>query len=176
MRRGGFTLTEMMVVLGIIAILAGIGTPVTLAMVGRARQSACLTNLAGIGGALDNYLRDHGGRLPVLEPGRKSRASGAEVMDKVLLPYVQGERVFCCPAGVKEFNRTGCSYFWNSALNGSAVADASFFGMRKSPELIPLVTDKEAWHPVGTNILYADGSASNQIRFSTEKLEKRETK
>ncbi len=167
MKTRGFTMTEMMFVIAGIAILAGIGYPVGVSMLGRARESACLTNLAGIGGALDVYLRDNGGRLPVLRPGRESKKGDAPVMDTVLLEYVQSERVFCCPAGVKEFNKTGCSYFWNSALNGSTVADATFFGMRKSPESIPLVTDKEAWHPHDTNILYADGSASNKIRFST---------
>ena len=165
--RGGFTLTEMMFVVAIIAILAGIGYPLGVMMLGRARESACLTNLAGIGGALDVYLRDHGGRLPELRPGRESKKSDLPVLDTVLMEYTQSERVFCCPAGVKEFNKTGCSYFWNSALNGSTVSGATFFGMRNSPETIPLVTDKEAWHPHDTNILYADGSASNKIRFET---------
>lgn len=165
--RRGFTMTEMMFVLAVIAILAGIGYPVGMMMLGRARQSACLTNLSAIGGAVDLYLRDHGGRLPELNPARESKRTEVPVMDTVLLQYVQSDRIFCCPAGVKEFNKTGCSYFWNSALNGSTVADATFFGMRKSPEIIPLVTDKESWHPNDTNILYADGSAANKISFST---------
>jgi len=166
-RQGGFSLTEMMFVVAIIAILAGIGYPVGMMLQGRARQSACLTNLSAIGGALDLYLRDNGGRLPSLRPGRESKKVDAPVMDNVLLEYVQSDHLFCCPAGVKEFNKTGCSYFWNSALNGSTVADATFFGMKNSPETIPLVTDKEAWHPHDTNILYADGSVSTKIRFST---------
>jgi prepilin-type N-terminal cleavage/methylation domain-containing protein/prepilin-type processing-associated H-X9-DG protein len=165
--RRGFTLTEMMVVMAIIAILSGIGWSISLLMVARARESACLTNLAGIGGALDNYLRDNAGLLPVMEPGRRSKKNDVAVLDTVLMPYVQSERIFCCPAGVNEFHKTGCSYFWNSALNGSTVSGASFLGMRNSPETIPLVTDKEAWHPHDTNFLYADGSASGKVRFST---------
>lgn len=165
----GFTMTEMLVVLGIIAVIAGIGTPVTVHLVNEARRSACLTNLSGIGGALDNYLRDHGGRLPVMEPGRRSKKGEPQVMDVVLMPYVGSEKLFRCPSGVHEFNKTGCSYFWNSALNGSMVRDASFLGMRNSPESIPLVTDKEAWHAGKTNILYADGSASDKIRFTIGK-------
>lgn len=169
----GFTMTEMMFVIAVIAILAGIGYPLGVMMLGRARQSACLTNLSAIGGALDLYLRDNGGRLPELRPGRESKKIDAPVLDTVLLPYVQSEHIFCCPAGVKEFNKTGCSYFWNSALNGSTVANATFFSMRNSPETIPLVTDKEAWHPNDTNILYADGSATNQIRFETGNFQKK---
>jgi prepilin-type N-terminal cleavage/methylation domain-containing protein/prepilin-type processing-associated H-X9-DG protein len=165
MKARGMTLTEMMFVIAIIAILAGIGYPLGMKLLGRARESACLTNLAGIGAALDVYMRDHGGRLPELRPGRASKKIDAPVLDTILLEYTKNDRLFCCPAGVKEFNKTGCSYFWNSALNGSTVADATFFNMRKSPETIPLVTDKEAWHPHATNILYADGSASNKIRF-----------
>lgn len=165
--RRGFTMTEMMVVMAIIALLATFGARFSLQMVARAKESACLTNLAAIGGAVDNYVRDNAGRLPVLEPGRKSKKSGSQVMDTVLLPYVQNERVFCCPAGVKTFRETGCSYFWNSSLNGSTIAGASFLGMTNQPESIPLATDKEPWHPHDTNILYVDGSASRDIRFST---------
>lgn len=170
--RPGFTLTEIMVVVAIIAVLAGIGSAFSIRMVARAKESACLTNLAAIGGAVDNYVRDNGGVLPTLEPGRKSKKSDVPTMDTVLLPYVQSERIFCCPAGVKEFRETGCSYFWNSSLNGSTIAGASFLGMTDSPESIPLATDKEAWHPHDTNILYVDGSASRDIRFSTGNTKK----
>jgi prepilin-type N-terminal cleavage/methylation domain-containing protein/prepilin-type processing-associated H-X9-DG protein len=172
MKARGFTVTEMMVVIAIIAILSTLGAGFSLKMVARAKESACLTNLAAIGGAVDNYVRDNGGRLPTLEPGRKTKKSGAAVMDTVLLPYVQGERIFCCPAGEKTFRETGCSYFWNSSLNGSTIAGASFLGMTNQPESIPLATDKEAWHPHDTNILYVDGSASRDIRFSTGSTKK----
>ncbi len=168
----GFTLTEMMVVMAIIAILAAFGAKFSLQMVARAKESACLTNLAAIGGAVDNYVRDNSGVLPVLESGKRSKKSGAPTMDTVLLPYVQSEHIFCCPAGVKEFRETGCSYFWNSSLNGSTIAGASFLGMTNSPESIPLAVDKEAWHPHDTNILYVDGSASRDIRFSTGNTKK----
>jgi prepilin-type N-terminal cleavage/methylation domain-containing protein/prepilin-type processing-associated H-X9-DG protein len=153
MKARGFTVTEMMVVIAIIAILSTLGAGFSLKMV-------------------DNYVRDNGGRLPTLEPGRKTKKSGAAVMDTVLLPYVQGERIFCCPAGEKTFRETGCSYFWNSSLNGSTIAGASFLGMTNQPESIPLATDKEAWHPHDTNILYVDGSASRDIRFSTGSTKK----
>lgn len=170
--RRGFTMTEMMVVIAIIAILATLGVKFSLLMIARAKETACLTNLAAIGGAVDNYVRDNGGRLPTLQPGRKSKKGDVAVMDTVLLPYVQTDRIFCCPAGVKEFRETGCSYFWNSSLNGSTIAGASFLGMNDSPESIPLATDKEAWHPHDTNILYVDGSASRDIRFSTGNTKK----
>jgi prepilin-type processing-associated H-X9-DG protein len=47
------------------------------------------------------------------------------------------------------------------------VTNLSFFGIEDRPEKIPLVSDKEAWHPDGTNFLYADFSGSSQIRFTT---------
>ena len=44
-----------------------------------------------------------------------------------------------------------------------------FFGIVGDSSRIPLVTDKEAWHPgkQGVNILYADYSASKDVKFTT---------
>jgi prepilin-type processing-associated H-X9-DG protein len=47
------------------------------------------------------------------------------------------------------------------------VSKLSFFGIKDRPDKIPLVIDKEAWHPHGTNFLYADQSSSSKARFAT---------
>lgn len=168
MKRGGFTLTETMFAMAVIVILAAIAWPVSQSMMNKAKETVCLQNLQGIGVGLQNYLRDHGDRLPVLKPSRKSIKEEGPVMETELLEYVRTTAIFHCPAGTKEFRETGSSYFWNSTQNGRLMSELSFFGLdRHSPEMIPIVTDKESWHPNGTNFLYADSSTSNKIRFGT---------
>ena len=165
----GFTLTEMLVVLVIIAALAGIAVPVVRSGIDSAKQSNCLSNLRQIGVALEKYSQDHAQRMPVMEAGRRSRGEDVPVLDTVLLDYVGSEDVFRCPADSEEWRKSGSSYLWNSTLSGLPKNGLSFFGT-DAPGRIPLVIDKEAWHPKadeGTNFLYADYSASHQFRFAT---------
>lgn len=163
----GFTLTELMVVIAIIAALAGVAVPVSLSVVAKSREAACLGNLRGIGAGLQAYLSDHNQRLPVLALGRESKNSPEPVLETVLLPYVGGADVFRCPADKEQFAKTGGSYHWNITQNDLHITKLSFLGIEDRPELIPLVSDKESWHPGGTNFLYADSSSSNKSRFAT---------
>ncbi|MCX8495501.1 MAG: prepilin-type N-terminal cleavage/methylation domain-containing protein [Akkermansiaceae bacterium] len=164
-RRSGFTLVELLVVLGLIAALGGIAYPITLSIVGRSREAACVDHLRSLGVSLQIYLQEHGDTMPTLAVARSSKDEEADVLDSILAPYSGGADAFRCPADKKEFDLTGSSYFWNSTQNGLRVSELVFFGIKDRPDKIPLVTDKEAWHPSGVNLLYADLSSSNQTRF-----------
>ncbi len=163
----GFTLIELLIVIAIIATLVGIGVPVSRSMIGKGREAACLGNLRSIGVGLQGYLSDHNQKLPTLALGRESKQSSEDVLETVLLEYVGGsEDAFQCPADAKQFAKTGSSYNWNFTQNGLHISQVSFMGTDNRPETVPLVTDKESWHPNGTNILYADSSSSNKLRFA----------
>ncbi len=167
--RHGFTLVELIVAIGIIAALAAVVFTIGSPMVARSREAACLGNLRGIGIALRGYLDDHNQRMPAMEMGRSSRGDDAPVLETVLLPYLAGgASTFHCPADATEFAKSGSSYLWNSTLNGRLASELSFFGIADRPDRIPLVSDKESWHPGGTNFLYADLSSSRDVRFTTE--------
>lgn len=161
----GFTLMEMLVVLAIIAALAGIGIPVGRGFVARSREAACLDQLRNLGFGLEGYLQDHQGRLPVLEAGRLDKSDDRPVLETVLLPYVGSPEAFRCPEDDQEFARSGSSYLWNTSLNGQPVSNLSFFGIENRPDRIPMITDKESWHSGRVNFLYADHSSSNKVRF-----------
>ena len=166
MRRArGFTLPEVLVALAIVATLLGIGIPVTRSVLARSREAACLNQLRGLGVGLEAYLQDHQQKLPELEAGRETKTLDVPVLETVLLPYVGSPGDFRCPQDREWFVKSGSSYLWNSTQSGRHVTSLSFFGNTDRPDKIPLITDKEAWHPTGTNFLYADQSASNKLRF-----------
>ncbi len=163
----GFTLLELLIVVAIIAVLAGVAFPVGRSMIGKSREAACLGNLRSIGVGLQLYLQDNNQRLPTLSLGRAAKSSDEPVLETVILPYVKSDEAFHCPADAKEFGKTGSSYGWNTTQNGLHISKVSFFGNDSQPEAVPLVFDKEGWHPAGTNFLYADSSTSNKVRFAT---------
>ena len=162
-RSRGFTLTEMLFALAIIGTLAGIGYPVTRSFIAKSREASCLGNLRSLGVALQGYLQEHNSTMPDLKIGRTSKSDDVAVLDTALLAYVETPAAFQCPADKIEFEKTGSSYNWNHLQSGLHVSNLYFFGVRE--DTIPLISDKAAWHPSGTNFLFADLSSSNKPRF-----------
>jgi prepilin-type N-terminal cleavage/methylation domain-containing protein len=163
----GFTLTELLVAIAIVATLGGIVFAIGKPMIARSRQAACLNQLRSIGTALEGHLQDHNQMLPTLAAGRSSKTEDVPVLDTLLKPYLENEDAFHCPQDRVEFSKSGSSYLWNSTQNGKHITKLEFFTISDRPDRIPLVTDKEAWHPAGTNFLYADRSSSSQVRFAS---------
>jgi len=62
--RSGFTLVELLVVMGIIAILAAVATPAYVNVLAHARTAKCAGNLRSIASAMITYAGDNNGNLP----------------------------------------------------------------------------------------------------------------
>ena len=60
----GFTLVELLVVMGIVAVLAGLLLPAVSVARRRAQRAACISNLRQCGIALNLYLQDFGDYFP----------------------------------------------------------------------------------------------------------------
>jgi prepilin-type N-terminal cleavage/methylation domain-containing protein len=140
-----FTLVELLVVLAVIGVLAGLLVPALGRGKGRARDAQCLGHLRQLGILTRLYAEDHGGRLPRL---RADFATGPERAADLARLNLQEPRLLLCPAdrdGRKQPD--GVSYVWNSAaggrlLHGDSLAEAAAAGGVAGA----LFHDREPWH------------------------------
>ena len=119
-RESGFTLVELLVVIGIIAVMAGLLLPSLSSARRRATGIACISNQRQIGLAAQLYMSDHGGgmfhhhegwvlddgsqvdELPADLSGVGGGGMGASDAEKpwviFLQPYLKTRQVAFCPA------------------------------------------------------------------------------
>ena len=117
MKQNPFTLVELLITIGIIALLAGLLIPATGRARETARRSNCLSNLKQIGAALELYGQTNRFCLPTCG-GSQDPAAGPTIRE-VLLPNLSGsEDVFRCPSDAEYAARSGGSYDWNTLANG----------------------------------------------------------
>ncbi len=83
-----FTLLELVIVLGLIVVLAGLTVPVVARTRENARLSNCISNLHQIDLALRMYVQDNGGRAESMPDG----------LAELYPTYVTDPRVFECPS------------------------------------------------------------------------------
>jgi prepilin-type N-terminal cleavage/methylation domain-containing protein/prepilin-type processing-associated H-X9-DG protein len=165
----GFTLMELLVVIALIATLAGLLLPV----LGRAKESGraavCLSNLHQIGVALQLYVQDNRNRLPIMRDKSLTTTNELPSPDVVLTNYLGNFHVLLCPSDRQNlFQSTGSSYSWNSLLNGQDAEHLVALGIQFDPHQIPLFFDKDRFHKARgakkeVNYLYADGHIKNLL-------------
>lgn len=102
--RAGLTLIEILIVVGIIALLAGLIIPTIGWMRTKARQTSCTTNLAQLGAATLIYAELEGGRLPASQNWKATRPERSSAWFNQL-PRLMSERkisrpgsIFQCPS------------------------------------------------------------------------------
>jgi len=171
-----FTLVELLVVMAIIGILAGLLMPALGRAKAKAHNTVCANNLRQLGLAVRLYADDNNERLPSAEilptqpidPARPlPRICDvlASSVGRTAGPHTNSAPVFKCPldkAGY--FASQGSSYEWNTELNGRRIdetrtADAHLgivsngvvilntnLTLRFPPETTPLLLDYEEFH------------------------------
>jgi prepilin-type N-terminal cleavage/methylation domain-containing protein len=88
--RQAFTLVELLVVISVIAILAGLLLPALSKARRQAQSTACKNNLRQMGLATMLYVEDHGGRLPYA--WGVSHNANTNNFQTLLIPYVLKDR------------------------------------------------------------------------------------
>jgi prepilin-type N-terminal cleavage/methylation domain-containing protein/prepilin-type processing-associated H-X9-DG protein len=125
-RLPAFTLIELLCVVAIICILAGLLMPSLATISQKADSITCAANLSGIGSAVQSYLQDHNFIYPEIEtdPATMSIYSGVPNATPVSMlaafgPYGITTKTLQCPADMKSPNS---SYKAIATGTGSAYA------------------------------------------------------
>lgn len=127
----GFTLIEVLVVIGVIAILAAILLPVIASVQKKAAVTGSVANLKSLGQAFSLYTNEHGGKIFEYH----QVAGGDQVWHLELFPYVgEDEAVFRSPGDPSDPEQVERTYKMN-ASNGfqpgfGARNGLSLFGKR----------------------------------------------
>jgi prepilin-type N-terminal cleavage/methylation domain-containing protein/prepilin-type processing-associated H-X9-DG protein len=99
--RPGFSLLELLVVIAVITVLAGILYPVLAAARDRAQQTTCLSNLRQIACAQLLYLQDWDERFPhwcFPAPPRPEPYGNFAFWTEYFQPYLRSDAVLRCPS------------------------------------------------------------------------------
>ena len=195
-QRPAFTLVELLVVIGIIAVLIAILLPALQKAKDQANRVACVSNLRQIGSAMVMYVNDNKNRYPfhsgVDEPKPRPDAdwihweADRDVRKSAIAKYLAATKgsvgVFRCPADDLRDRRRilEVPYRYSYTMNmpfSSRHSPTRYTNVKRPTEKMLVVEEDEIsiddgnWNPylVGTNI-------ENFLAVRHDKAEKREAK
>jgi len=157
---GAFTMIELLIVITIIAILAGILMPVTQNIITRARDQQCANNLRQIGVAANAAATDNDNTYPIIEidgnnqPVANTLNVPAKNLVDALSPYGVTAVTFQCPADLRGPNNYASqnphsSYMWSPYSEDTSQNVPTIYRRRGQTSILPshlqLASD---WSPV----------------------------
>jgi type II secretory pathway pseudopilin PulG len=162
-----FTLIEILVVIGIIGTLAVLLLPAVVTAKRLARIVKCQSNLHGAGVAVQMYLNQSDGVMPVAAQMPSLALNDDPAIAEVLGPWLSYPELLRCPADVTVdyYGREGSSYEYHTMLSGTQVG-RDLLSNRWGDEKSPVLHDYEPFHgPPGksrsTNFLFVNGQVGD---------------
>jgi prepilin-type processing-associated H-X9-DG protein len=165
-----FTLVEMLVVIGIIAIMGSFLFPAVSSMIRRAQSAKCAANLQSIGIAVMHAASDNNNTYPEIDQAALPiypPNSGATNLVGALAPYGIVTNTVQCPTDLQQnpssFTQYGSSYEWSPIYDDSVTTSAlvTINGIISIPLNSPKVRLCTDFLPIHghnkVNALYGDG-------------------
>lgn len=138
-QRFAFSVTELLVCVGVIAVLALVAFPLTRHFLESARTITCVSNLRAIGAAINAYAGDHQGRFPSLvvpEVSNEVKAvMGRDGNDRLMMsiyPYLSNPKSYRCAIVMRE---STSPYLQNGRYNSTYNQNVYTFAAK--PEAFP---------------------------------------
>lgn len=172
MKKKIFTIVELLIVIAVIALLAGLAFPVLNKAMAQSRKTSCVNNLRQIGISINGYVNDYRGFLP------SAIRIGDGPSDPLSIPNIvkiDKKEIFQCPADTKKvyeemtyYGRYGTSYEWNIWYNNRPIESVKLSVLGNTVKT-PLMLDAENFHgSLGKNYLYHDGRVSRSLEDTVE--------
>jgi prepilin-type N-terminal cleavage/methylation domain-containing protein/prepilin-type processing-associated H-X9-DG protein len=138
--RAAFTLVELLVVIGIIAVLIGFLLPALSKAREQSKRTACLSNLRTLGQAMFLYANSSRDRLPNMNPPNTVNAyiETNIVLTAFATEFVRGPGVFHCPADRDPIPQQIVTADY--LLPDSARVSYDYYTVMWRPEFGPLLT------------------------------------
>jgi prepilin-type N-terminal cleavage/methylation domain-containing protein/prepilin-type processing-associated H-X9-DG protein len=162
-----FTLIEMLVVMAIITLLAGLLAPSFERAMQKARSMKCTGNLHAIGVAASLAATDNNNKYPKIDQaGAPIYTPQGPNIVTALGPYGIATNVVQCPVDVanapSSFTKYGSSYEWDPVfdeepLNETAVYITPTFIIPVNSSRVRLAMDFTGVHNGRPNVIYGDG-------------------
>jgi prepilin-type N-terminal cleavage/methylation domain-containing protein len=147
----GVTLVEVLVVIGVLAVLMSVLIPVVSSARKSQKNVICLNTLRHLGGALNAYAMEHQGRMP--DPGTADQS-----WEKLIAPYYGGS--LSCPSDSELFPTVGSSYDWRDTGKDSTTMAGKLITDVRRPGAILAMEALPGWHRKGfINVVRMNGSA-----------------
>jgi prepilin-type N-terminal cleavage/methylation domain-containing protein len=156
--RSGFTLVEILVVIAIIALLAGVALPAVTGALKKAKENVALQEAHGLSLALFQYANDNDGTYPGTDASKNQTVASSTDAFKLMVPtYISNtDSLFIAgPAGKSKYAGSQQTGFTSQNVCWDLTCQTGDIGLGgNDPDQLPVIIS------TGSTITYPSGSGT----------------